>query len=169
MPLTHETAAAPPDSRMRLPRAGAPVECLHRQSHIDYDLWDSSVGAPGRQIDGPIIDGTALALCQDPLVNRQQAERSSEHSNRVTMFKCIIVAIDGSNTAKRALRAAVNLAKEQQAMLSIAHVVDLFASHVESPNDLNEYEAAVQKAGEQVLKRAVAIAQKAGVVAMLTD
>ncbi len=79
------------------------------------------------------------------------------------MFKRIIVAVDGSSTSTRALRAAISLAKEQQAQLSIAHVVDLVAYNVESPYDLTEYEVAVRKSGEQILKRAMAVANKAGV------
>ena len=79
------------------------------------------------------------------------------------MFKRIIVAVDGSTTSTRALRAAIALAREHQAKLCIAHVVDLVALFVESPYDSSEYEAAVRKAGEQFLKRAVAIAHKAGI------
>ena len=38
------------------------------------------------------------------------------------MFKRIIAAVDGSRTASRALRLAVDLAREQQAALRIAPV-----------------------------------------------
>ena len=81
------------------------------------------------------------------------------------MFKRIIVAVDGSSTSTRALRAAINLAIDQHAQLTIAHVVDLVADNVDSPYDLTDYEASLRRSGEQVLKRATAMARKAGVEA----
>jgi nucleotide-binding universal stress UspA family protein len=41
------------------------------------------------------------------------------------MYKRIMVAIDGSDTASRGLQEAIKLAKEQQAKLAIIHVIDL--------------------------------------------
>lgn len=81
------------------------------------------------------------------------------------MFKRIIVAIDGSHTSSRALRAAINLAKEQQARLLIAHAMDVVAFYSDMPYDLDMYEQSVRKAGERILKRARAAAEKAGVQA----
>jgi nucleotide-binding universal stress UspA family protein len=41
------------------------------------------------------------------------------------MYKRILVAIDGSATSDLALREAIGLAKEQNAMLRLVHVVDM--------------------------------------------
>ena len=79
--------------------------------------------------------------------------------------KRIVVAIDGSSTSRRALREAVKLAKERRSALRIVHVVDLINVNVETPYNLTEYEASVRKTGDQILKRAAAIADKAGVEA----
>lgn len=41
------------------------------------------------------------------------------------MFKRILVAVDGSQTADQALQEAIKLAKEFQAQLRIVHAVDI--------------------------------------------
>ncbi len=41
------------------------------------------------------------------------------------MYQRIMVAIDGSETAERGLKEAVNLAKDQNAKLAIVHVIDI--------------------------------------------
>ena len=41
------------------------------------------------------------------------------------MYQRIMVAIDGSDTSKRGLQEAINLAKNQNAKLAIIHVIDL--------------------------------------------
>jgi nucleotide-binding universal stress UspA family protein len=41
------------------------------------------------------------------------------------MYKRIMVAVDGSETAERGLKEAINLAKDQKAQLSIVHVIDI--------------------------------------------
>lgn len=82
------------------------------------------------------------------------------------MFKRVIAAVDGSRTASRALRLAVDLAREQQAALCIAYAVDLGSLYLaEAPIDLKELEASARKSGEQVLEKALASARKAGVQA----
>ena len=40
------------------------------------------------------------------------------------MYKHILMAVDGSDTSNRALEEAINLAKDQQAVLRLVHVVD---------------------------------------------
>jgi nucleotide-binding universal stress UspA family protein len=47
--------------------------------------------------------------------------------------------------------------------LRIVHVIDLINVDVETPYGLSKYEASVRKSGNQMLKHAVAIADKAGV------
>ena len=82
------------------------------------------------------------------------------------MFKRLIAAVDGSSTSKRALRVAVDLAKEQQAALCIAYVVDLSSLYLaDAPLDFAALEASARKSGEKVLKHASAIAQKEGLQA----
>lgn len=81
------------------------------------------------------------------------------------MYKRIIVTVDGSSTSKRALREAVKLAKELEAALRIVHVADAVTFDAETPYGLAEYEAAVRKSGDAILKQALASARKAGVVA----
>lgn len=40
------------------------------------------------------------------------------------MYKRILVAVDGSDTSNIALKAAIDLAKEQRATLRLIHVID---------------------------------------------
>ncbi len=79
------------------------------------------------------------------------------------MYRRILVATDGSATSNRAVREALRLAKEGKSALRIVHVVDLVTLAVETPQAWSEYEAAVRESGAQILKRAAAIARKAGV------
>jgi len=79
------------------------------------------------------------------------------------MFKRIMVAIDGSSTANAALHEAVKLAKDQQAVLRIVHVVDIVMLAVESPYELREYKDSVRRAGEQMLNQAAAVAREVGI------
>lgn len=44
------------------------------------------------------------------------------------MYKRIMVSVDGSDTSNRGLQEAINLAKDQQATLAIAHVIDIVVS-----------------------------------------
>lgn len=44
------------------------------------------------------------------------------------MYKRIMVSVDGSDTSNRGLKEAINLAKDQQATLAIAHVIDIVVS-----------------------------------------
>lgn len=81
----------------------------------------------------------------------------------MAMFKRIMVAIDGSSTANAALHEAVKLAKDQQAVLHIVHVVDIVMLAVESPYELTEYEDLVRRAGEQMLNQAAAVARGGGI------
>ena len=83
----------------------------------------------------------------------------------MALFKRIAVAIDGSSVAKIALRESIKLAKDQQSALRIVFVVDVVQLSTESPYELTEYEDAVRKEGDKVLKQAAALARKVGVEA----
>jgi nucleotide-binding universal stress UspA family protein len=88
------------------------------------------------------------------------------------MYKRILVAIDGSVTSDLALREAIGLAKNQNAMLRLVHVVDVAppayatmepASAVTFHFPLAEYQKALEEAGEQLLTIRATTARDAGV------
>lgn len=88
------------------------------------------------------------------------------------MYKRILVAIDGSATSDLALREAVALAKHQNAMLRLVHVVDVTppahmttetASAVALHFPLAEYQQALQEAGEKLLTTRATTARETGV------
>ena len=81
------------------------------------------------------------------------------------MYKRIIVAIDGSSTSKRALRAALTFAKERRSAVRIVHVVDFVNLSAETEYAFTEYERSARKYGERILQQAAAIAHAAGVKA----
>lgn len=80
------------------------------------------------------------------------------------MFKRILVAVDGSDTAEQALLEAINLAKEQQAHLRIVHAVDIVNLNLttEFPNPA-EISDALTKSGREILRKAEVVARGAGV------
>ena len=85
------------------------------------------------------------------------------------MFKCVLVAVDGSSPSTAGLKSAAQLAKDQKARLVVLHVVDdgmatvnyegvyVPASYVDS------YIRAIQENGEKVLDKAVSSARKSGI------
>ena len=88
------------------------------------------------------------------------------------MYKRILVAIDGSDTSDLALREAIGLAKDQNAMLRIVHVVDgtppaYIATDASSAVALHfplaEYQKTLQEAGENLLRTRATTAREAGV------
>jgi nucleotide-binding universal stress UspA family protein len=88
------------------------------------------------------------------------------------MYKRILVAIDGSATSDLALREAMGLAKDQNALLRIVHVVDMTppaymmtetASAVAVHFPLAEYQQALREAGEKLLTTRATTAREAGV------
>ena len=80
------------------------------------------------------------------------------------MFKRILVAVDGSDTAEQALQEAIKLAKELQAQLRIMHVVDVVNINLgaEFPNP-SEIADAMIKSGQEILRKAGAAAREAGI------
>jgi nucleotide-binding universal stress UspA family protein len=54
------------------------------------------------------------------------------------MFKAIVLALDGSDTAKRGIPIAVELAKEGKGKIVIAHVEERMATKVRAPLHANE-------------------------------
>lgn len=80
------------------------------------------------------------------------------------MFKRILVAVDGSDTADHALREAIKLAKEMRAQLRIVHAVDIvnISLDTEFPNP-PEFTEALIKNGQAVLRKAAAAVTQAGI------
>jgi len=88
------------------------------------------------------------------------------------MYERILVAIDGSVTSDHALREAIELAKNQNAMLRLVHVVDgtppaymtaETTSAVALHFPLAEYQKVLQEAGEKLLTTRATTAREAGV------
>ena len=86
------------------------------------------------------------------------------------MYKRILVAIDGSVTSDLALREAIGLAKDQNAMLRLVHVVDVTAPAYMAAEvtvavhfPLAEYQKALKESGEKLLKTRATTAREAGV------
>ena len=81
------------------------------------------------------------------------------------MYKHILVAIDESDTSDLALREAIYLAKEQNAVLRLVHVVDLTPVYltVETPYPYLEYQKAMEDAGEKILASRATRVREAGI------
>lgn len=83
------------------------------------------------------------------------------------MYKRILVAIDDSAASDRAIREAVNLARNQQAMLRIVYVIEeAINSHTE-PELINSNGLVTvwAKSGNDLLDKAKLAAQAAGITA----
>ena len=84
------------------------------------------------------------------------------------MYKRILVPVDGSNTSRRGLKAAVGLAKAQRAKLVIVNVVDavpIFATlEGAAAYDPGMLEA-LRAGGKRILAKAAGEARKRGVKA----
>jgi nucleotide-binding universal stress UspA family protein len=84
------------------------------------------------------------------------------------MYKHILVAVDGSDTSNRALEEAINLAKNQQAVLRLVHVVDDAAVSLmmETPDQvpylIADYQKALREGGQQLLSTCAARVREAG-------
>lgn len=78
------------------------------------------------------------------------------------MFKRILVAVDGSPTADQALQEAIKLAKEHQAQLRIVHAVDIVNIYMGAEFvDPTEVSDAITKSGQDILRKAEAVARQA--------
>lgn len=80
------------------------------------------------------------------------------------MYSHILVAVDGSDTANLALHEALELAREQNSVLRLVHVVDLTMAYsaVEAPYVV-DFEKAVKAAGEKVIADSSATVRAAGI------
>jgi nucleotide-binding universal stress UspA family protein len=87
----------------------------------------------------------------------------------MAMYERILVAIDGSDTSELALREAIGLAKDQNAILRLVHAVDvtpppyMTTSPLAVQFPLVDYQKALQEAGEKLLATRATTAREAGV------
>ena len=81
------------------------------------------------------------------------------------MYQHILVAVDQSSTSELALKEAAFLAKGQHAAVRLAHVIDDTYAYtaLETPHQMADRQAALRKAGDQVLTRAAAATRALGV------
>lgn len=77
------------------------------------------------------------------------------------MYKRIMVPVDGSGTSKAALRHALTLAKEQQAVARLVYVLERIQAW--GPEGQVDLENVLRDSGKAVLADAEATAAKAGV------
>jgi nucleotide-binding universal stress UspA family protein len=80
------------------------------------------------------------------------------------MYKRILVAVDGSETADAALQEAIKLAKDHDSQIRLVHVVDLTMAYsaAEAPH-IFEYRKTMEDAGKAVLAGCSTWARSAGV------
>jgi nucleotide-binding universal stress UspA family protein len=81
------------------------------------------------------------------------------------MYKRILVPVDGSTTSELALREAASLAKEQNAAVRLAHVIDDRFGYavLDTPRQIADEQAQLREAGERLLADAAAVARAVGV------
>lgn len=78
------------------------------------------------------------------------------------MYQRIMVAVDGSNTSQRGLSEAINLAKDQHAVLAIVHVVDLVIAR-SGGQFLNVFVESTRSISQEVVEQARKTAHDAGI------
>ncbi|THF62393.1 universal stress protein [Pseudothauera nasutitermitis] len=83
------------------------------------------------------------------------------------MYKHILVAIDDSQTSRKALQEAISLARLHNAELEIAHAVDesvleTFSTHGVALADAKKIQGALLDSGQSTLDEAVHAAEEAG-------
>jgi nucleotide-binding universal stress UspA family protein len=76
------------------------------------------------------------------------------------LYARILVAVDGSETSKRALREAVALVKDQRASLRVLHVIDVNAYGAELGVPIDQWRRSARESGQQILDGAVALARE---------
>lgn len=80
------------------------------------------------------------------------------------MYQHILVPIDGSATSDRALQEALELARQQNAQVRLIHIVeDILLPETEAFLDYAALQEVIKRNGRNMLARAEAMAQRAGV------
>lgn len=83
----------------------------------------------------------------------------------MSIYRRILVAVDGSSSATGALEQAIALAMDQNASLRIAHVIDTATLNAETLGGLERFEESVRRAGRQILGDAEEATLRAGLQA----
>jgi nucleotide-binding universal stress UspA family protein len=93
-----------------------------------------------------------------------RGQRDVSLTEGATMYKRILVPIDGSDTARRGLKEAIALATEQKATLRLFHVTSDFPIMVETANTLNfdKYREGLHQYGREQLENAKTLAKGLG-------
>ncbi|WP_353433013.1 universal stress protein [Polynucleobacter sp. MWH-UH23A] len=80
------------------------------------------------------------------------------------MYKKILVAVDGSDTSKLALKEAMNLAGDCGSILRIVYVVDIYNMYAEAEYmNYKEVQKSLEREGEMVLERAKRSLKQSGI------
>jgi nucleotide-binding universal stress UspA family protein len=107
------------------------------------------------------------SVCLSRRGPRQVSVSGGPEEKTMSVYKHILVPLDGSSTADRGLREAIRLACELKSKLRLLQVIDDFPMLAEM-STLSSFEAGLQRMreyGESVLTRALAQATEAGVEA----
>jgi nucleotide-binding universal stress UspA family protein len=89
--------------------------------------------------------------------------RKSSKGSILAMYNRILVAVDGSDTSKLALKEAIKLAKDQHSVLRLVHVVDPTEIYfVVEGSYAIDYQKALEAAGQEVIAQCSVIAAQAG-------
>jgi len=80
------------------------------------------------------------------------------------MYNKILVAVDGSETADRAIAEAAKLAKEQHAKMRLLHVAEELPPYMaEMPFPLNDYKKLMRRGGDALLAKCAASIKGTGI------
>lgn len=84
-----------------------------------------------------------------------------------TMYKKILVPLDGSGTSQRGLNEAIRLAVHHKSKLRLVHIVDMFVATppLEASRHVDEFQKSFRASGAQLLKKAQALARRRGLQA----
>src|SRR4051812_29725595 len=97
--------------------SSGPASSIHGHPHARLDAAQlNAIGADSRS-----ADGTRLRDVNPPAVRARDTACNSEG---VTMYKRILVPVDGSETSDKALAAALQLARESGGRVRVLHTFD---------------------------------------------